>query len=178
MHDREPALLVVFIGTDAFRWHVAAIGPEATVIPLLRSDDGNLDPYRDLEPDAQLSFLRHRIAGVLQRGCDRLYPRGMKVSHFLLIADGHYPDAAEDITTHLAEHFVEWMINPPVTYLLHDGASAQDSGRDPLADLTTIAGEFPAEVAAALQASWPDLISLLQEPDSWELIARPPAQDG
>lgn len=174
MLDREPVLLVVLIETVPLRWHVAAIGSDNCVIPLLRSDDGNLDQYRDLERDEQLSFLRHRFAGVLQRGCDRLYPKGMKVSHFLLIADGHYPNAAEDITPGLAAHFVEWMINPPVTYLLHDGAFTTG----PLEGLETIAGDLSEEVASTLQDCWPKMIVLLGQPARWELIASPPQSDG
>lgn len=171
MGEREPALLVVLIETVPLRWHVAAIGDAGQVIPLLRSNDGNLDQYRDLEPDAQLSFLRHRFAGVLQRGCDRLYRQRMKVSHFLLIADGHYPNAAEDITPGLAEHFVEWMINPPVTYLMHCGDFTQVSTAGPRDQFTLVAGELPADVATMLGDSWSEIIGLLGQPDCWELIA-------
>ncbi|TWT66558.1 hypothetical protein [Allorhodopirellula solitaria] len=174
MPERQPALLVVMIDTASLRWHVAAIGSGAQVIPLLRSEDGNLDEYRDLEPDAQLSFLRHRFAGVLQRGCDRLYPKQMKVSHFLLIADGHYPDAQPDTTARLAAHFVDWMINPPVTYLLHQGEFREDSVTESLDSLETVAGELPETVAASLWAGWAEMVELLSQPDCWELIASPP----
>ncbi len=173
MADREPALLVLLIETAALSWHVAGIGPDNHVFPLLRSSDGNLDEYRDLEPDEQLSFLRHRIAGVLQRGCDRLYPKGMKVSHFLLIADGFYPNASEEITPALAAHFVEWMINPPVTYLLLHSEFTQASSASPLDVLETIAGDLPVAMAATLQESWPEMIDLLGQPEHWELIAKP-----
>ncbi len=177
MPDREPALLVVLIETVPLRWHVAAIGSDNFVIPLLRSNDGNLDQYRNLESDAQLSFLRHRFAGVLQRGCDRLYPKGMKVSHFLLIADGHYPNASEDITPGLAEHFVEWMINPPVTYLLHRSEFTQEAAAGPHDQFELVAGELPDDIAMMLGDSWSEIVALLGQPDRWELIARPPQLD-
>lgn len=177
MREREPALLVVLIETIPLRWHAAAIGAEGRVIPLLRSDNGNLDQYRGLEPDAQLSFLRHRVAGVLQRGCDRLYPKGMKVTHFLLIADGDYPNAAAGTTLGLAKHFVEWMINPPVTYLLHRAGFTQPAA-DALDEFVTVAGDFPDPIAVALQASWSEIIDLVAKPDRWELIAKPPQSTG
>lgn len=178
MRDREPALLVVLIETVSLRWHAAAIGVGGRVIPLLRSDTGNLSQYRGLEPDAQLSFLRHRVAGVLQRGCDRLYPKGMKVNHFLLIADGDYPNAAEGMTSGLANHFVEWMMNPPVTYLVHRGGFTHQPGAGELEDLITIAGDFPDQIALALQASWAEIIELVAQPGRWELIAKPPQPTG
>lgn len=178
MRDREPALLVVLIETVPLRWYAVAIGADGRVIPLLRSEDGNLDQYRGLEPDAQLSFLRHRVAGVLQRGCDRLYPKGMKVSHFLLIADGHYPNAAEETTPGLAKHFVEWMINPPVTYLLHRGGFTQQPAAVALEDLVIIAGDLPDEIDSALKNNWPEIIDLVAQPDRWELIAKPPQSAG
>lgn len=174
MRDREPALLVVLIETIPLRWYAVAIGAEGRVIPLLRSDNGNLDQYRGLEPDAQLSFLRHRVAGVLQRGCDRLYPKGMKVTHFLLIADGDYPNAAAGTTSGLAKHFVEWMINPPVTYLLHRAGFTQQPAAGALDDLETIAGDFPEPIASGLRANWSEIIGLVAQPDRWELIAKPP----
>ena len=169
MTDREPALLVVLIEAASFRWHVAGVDRGGQTIPLLQSEDGDLDEFRELEFDAQISFLRHRLAGALQRGCDRLYARKLKASRFLLIADGTFPNAAAGVTERLADHFVQWMINPPATFLLtpSEFRIRQDS------DINLIAGELPESVSAELENALPAIVSQLNQPEHWELIARP-----
>lgn len=172
MGERQPALLVVLIKPSRQCWYVGGIALSGDILPLLRSEPDNLSDYLGLEFDAQLSFLRHRIAGVLQRGCDRLFSQNLKARHFLLIADGHFQDVAESLTERLAEHFVAWMVNPPVTYLL------AQSGFTPATtnDLQLIAGEYPAEVARVVVERLPELVALLDDPDCWEVIARPQRQ--
>lgn len=169
MGDREPALLVVLIETASHRWHVAGVDSAGQTLTLLQSEDGNLDEYRGLEFDAQISFLRHRLAGVLQRGCDRLYARDLKASHFLLIADGLFPDAAEGVTERLAEHFVQWMMTPPVTFLM---VPVEFNVRQ-ASDFNIIAGELPQPVSTALNDALPTMVSQLNQSERWELIPRP-----
>ncbi len=176
MADREPVLLVVLIQSKLLSWHVGAINTGGQAIPLLRSELGNLDEYQELEFDEQLSFLRHRIAGVLQRGCDRLYAKHAKAIHFVLIADGHYLGAEEGITPRLAEHFVEWMISPPVTYFLQRADIAPRS--DPsesclprsLGEIEIVAGEMPETIAEMLRKGLPSLTDQIQHADAWELV--------
>ncbi|GAA4470717.1 hypothetical protein [Novipirellula rosea] len=169
MSDRQLAPLVVLIDTAACCWHAATFDLSGNPIPLLRSDEGNLDPYLGQPFDEQISFLRHRIAGVLQRGCDRLFARHMKASHFVLIADGNFPEADESVTPRLAEHFVQWMMNPPVVYLrAPQGFNVQDAG-----DLEVIAGDFPAEIASIVQPGLSQLVALQNDAECWERIAAP-----
>ena len=165
MTARAPVILVVLIDTKKLSWNVACISFAGEPTPLLRSASGDLDEYRGQELDNQVSFLRHRLAGVLQRGCDRLFAHQMKASHVVFIADGNYPDADEKVTRCLAEHFVQWMMNPPVTYLLSKGLAPPQINVSQV-----VAGEFPDSVAEPLKAALPKLASLLDLPDCWECV--------
>ncbi len=124
--------------------------------------------YRGLEPEAQRAWLRHCIAGVLQRGCDRLFARNMRAEHFELIAARHFPDAAEGLTEQLADHFVQWMINPPVTFLLTPPGFVDESP----VQWQLVAGELPEAIDRALHRGLPELVSELEAPAAWELIAK------
>lgn len=174
MADRAPALLIVLIENAQWRWHVAAIDTDGNAIPLLRSEVGDLDQYRDLEFDSQVSFLRHRLAGALQRGCDRLYPKNLKANHFLLIADTTFPDSADGVTQRLADHFIEWMMNPPASFYVC-GSAFRDAAPT---QFDRLAGEDEKTVFTKLEAAWPALISSFDQPDDWELISRPPKNNG
>ncbi|EMI17933.1 hypothetical protein RMSM_05135 [Rhodopirellula maiorica SM1] len=93
----------------------------------------------------------------------------MKANHFVLIADGDFPEADENVTPRLAEHFVQWMMNPPVVYLrAPQGFNVQDT-----ADLEVIAGDFPEEIASTVQAGLSQLVALQSDADCWERIATP-----
>ncbi|GAA5504992.1 hypothetical protein [Novipirellula caenicola] len=169
MSDRQAVPLVVLIDTASCCWHVGAFDASNSSIALLRSDEGNLDSYLGQPLDEQVSFLRHRIAGVLQRGCDRLFPRQMKASYFVLIADGDFPEADESVTPRLAEHFVQWMMNPPVVYLrVPKNFDVNDAK-----EIEVIAGEFPAEIASTIQAGLPQLVALRSDAECWERIPTP-----
>ncbi|WP_442511129.1 hypothetical protein SH528x_002795 [Novipirellula sp. SH528] len=169
MSDRQLAPLVVLIDTSNCLWHAGTFDASSQPVPLIRSDSGNLDAYKGQPFDEQISFLRHRLAGVLQRGCDRLFSRQMKASHFVLIADGDFPEADESVTPRLAEHFVQWMMNPPVVYLrAPQGFDVQDAG-----DLEVIAGDFPTEIASTVQTGLSQLVTLQSDSDLWERIATP-----
>jgi CheY-like chemotaxis protein len=167
--DREPALLIVLIEANSFRWNVAAVDNRGQVIPLLQSEEGDLDELEGLEIDAQVSFLRHRLAGALQRGCDRLHARQLRASRFVLIADGTFPNAASGVTQRLADHFVQWMINPPATFLLMaDRFNAADNG-----DFNLNAGTLPQTVSTTLEETLPSIVSQLDQPEQWDLVPRP-----
>jgi len=116
MTDKEPMLLTVLIETSCLRWYVAGIDLAGKPLPLLRSETGNLNPYLSLPFDDQVSFLRHRLSGVLQRGCDRLWGRQMKPCQIVFVADGPFVQADAELTARVAEHFVEWMTRPPVVF--------------------------------------------------------------
>ncbi len=169
MSERQPATFLVLIETQRQRWYAAAADVAGQAIPLMRSENGNLDAYVGLEFDEQISFLRHRLAGVLQRGCDRLYARQLKAQQFVLVADGDFPTADPGVTEALAEHFVQWMINPPVVYLRTPGQFEIHSDDD----LEVIAGELSPEATPGIRAILRDLVAKRSRPDDWELIVRP-----
>ncbi len=176
MGDRERALFVVLIQPACFCWHAGGIRSSGEAIPLLRSEPDDLIDYQQLELDAQLSFLRHRFAGVLQRGCDRLFTREMRANHFVLIADGHFRKASEALTERLGKHLTEWMMNPPVTYMLSPHGFVSRSAGDSQSiadDLHLIAGDLPSPVSDTLREGLPDLVAKLHDPNCWELILRP-----
>jgi len=164
--DRDPACLIVFIETERLRWNVAAIDQTGLAIPLLQSAPGDLKGYIGLEFDAQISFLRHRLASALQRGCDRMYVKQLKAVHFLLIADARFPNAADGITERLAEHFVQWMLNPPATFLIWNGGL---NNKNQLG-FERIDGDLPDPISAVVAAAMTCLTSQFDEPEKWELI--------
>lgn len=169
MGERQLVTFIVLIDTKRQRWYAGALDATGQTIPLMRSDDGNLDQYVGLEFDEQISFLRHRLAGVLQRGCDRLYAKQMKAQQFLLVADGDFPAADPRVTNALAEHFVQWMINPPVVYL----RTADEFDVDHAADWEVIAGELTADADESVSEAVRELAARRSRCDDWELIPRP-----
>src|ERR1700730_17021718 len=124
MDPKEPVLLLVLVETARLRWFVASIDRNGQSMPLLRSDVGDLETYRGLEFDEQLAFLRHRFCGALQRGCDRIWARGNKASHFIFGFQGLRPEATGSLPRALAEHLAEWMLTPPVVVFCAADAAA------------------------------------------------------
>jgi hypothetical protein len=111
---KTPVLLVVMVQTSRLRWFVATLGLDGTATPLVCSATGNLEKYRGLDFMEQVSFLRHRFCGVLQCGCDRLWGRGQKACQFVIAFDEPLPEPTGRLTESVADHFVQWMLNPPV----------------------------------------------------------------
>src|SRR6266849_810917 len=109
MAAKEPVLLTVLIETAKFRWYVGGIGLDGAATPLFCSEPGNLKPYVGVPFDEQVNFLRHRLSGVLQRGCDRLWGRQLKPCQIVFVADGSFVEADSKLTRRVAEHFVAWM---------------------------------------------------------------------
>lgn len=114
MPNKTPVLLLVWIETKTLRWFVASLGLDHQFTPLLCSEPGDLELYRGLDFDHQVSFLRHRLCGILQRGCDRLWPRGWKACQFVFLFEEPLPEATGTLTRTVAQHFAEWMHSPPV----------------------------------------------------------------
>src|SRR5262249_3886796 len=85
MGTKTPVVLLVLVETARLRWFVAALGLDGQAVPLLRSEEGDLEKYRGLAFDEQVAFLRHRFCGVLQRGCDRLWARDSKACQFAFV---------------------------------------------------------------------------------------------
>jgi hypothetical protein len=161
---KEPVLLVVLIETTEYAWFVAGITMTGAVHPLMRSEPENLTPYRGAAFDEQVSFLRHRLSGVLQRGCDRLWGRQMKPCQIVFVTDAPFQDASPELTQAVAEHFVQWMANPPVAFFVSHGGFAPQ-----LSQFVKLAGDISVEHQQVLHRGLSDLSSAVGHPDLWEL---------
>jgi hypothetical protein len=161
MDPKTPVLLVVLIEASRLRWFVAAIGPDGRAETLLRSDVGNLAKYRGLEFDEQVSFLRHRFCGVLQRGCDRLWGRREKACQFAFVFDEPLPEPAGRLTEAVSQHFLEWLLNPPV--VVYTGA------------LNRMAGAIDPAWEERLRAALDGLWAAREDVAAWELVPTPAA---
>jgi hypothetical protein len=168
MEAKTPVLLVVLVETVRRRWFVAEVGLDGQATPLLRSEDGDLDKYLGLDFDEQVAFLRHRFCGVLQRGCDRLWARHHKACQFVFVFDGHFPEPTGLLTEAVADHYVQWMLNPPVAVLV--SANGFDAAEGPRT--ATMAGELDPERSRLLNASLGGLLALRENADAWELARR------
>jgi hypothetical protein len=164
MEPKTPVMLVVLVETARLRWFVASIDPDGATTPLLRSEEGDLDAYRAAEFDEQVSFLRHRFCGVLQRGCDRLWARGRKAARFVLVFEGSFAEEKGDLRTAVADHFVQWMLNPPVSVFTTDPPA---EGAQPRLD--PVAGDRDGPAEALLRDRLGDLLAARADPDAWEL---------
>jgi hypothetical protein len=139
---------------------VAAIGLDGRSIPLLRSEVGDLEKYQGLDFEEQVAFLRHRLCGVLQRGCDRIWARDCKACQFVLVFEGLVPEATGALTQAVANNLTEWMLNPPVAVF----NVTRDSGR-----LEKLAGVLDALREALLFANLSDLRTARDDLSAWEL---------
>lgn len=168
--DRTPSLIVVLIIAARQQWYVAGVSAlDGSLDCLVRSDEFNLDRYRDGDEDEQVSFLRHRLSGAMQRGFDRLWAKNAKASRIVLIADDHLPAASETLWARLAEHLNLWMTQPPITFLLgtgHESIAVLD-------ELNCLVGHLGPEDQQHLAQSLPGLLRQLSSPDGWEVIAKP-----
>src|SRR4051812_48746383 len=108
MESKEPVLLVVLVETARLRWFVASLHLDGRVEPLLCSEEGDLEKYRGVEFDEQVSFLRHRFCGVLQRGCDRLWARDCKARRYVIVFEGLLPEPTGTLTQAVADHYAMW----------------------------------------------------------------------
>ncbi|MBA2112941.1 hypothetical protein [Bremerella alba] len=169
MSTKQPVLLTVFIESATFRWYVAGIDQQGITTPLLCSQEGDLSSYVGEALDQQVSFLRHRLSGVLQRGCDRLWGKMMKPCEIVFVTDSPFHEADEELTQRVADHFDQWMTSPPVVFFLIEAGSKPCSPK-----LTTIAGQIPAEWRDALDKGFPSMITKCGEKDPWELVISKP----
>jgi len=167
MVSKEPVLLIVLIQTADLRWYVAGIDLEGEPIPLVRSEAGSLGGYIGTGLDDQTSFLRHRLAGILQRGCDRLWARRKKPCQIVFLADGPFLEAAPDLTFRVAEHFVQWMTSPPVVFF----TSSDWSTGEKEFSLHRIAGDLDDQYRQSLDDGLPTLLRVLDDLSVWEVAS-------
>ena len=144
--------------------YVAGISLRGDAIPLMRSAAGNLKPYAGVSLDEQVNFLRHRLSGVLQRGCDRLWGRVMKPCQVIFVADNLFQHAEAELTQRVGDHFVAWMANPPVAFFVSENGFADKE----IPRLRQIAGDLPAEYRDAFESSLPKLSALRGDARAWE----------
>jgi hypothetical protein len=176
METKEPVILAVLVDAARLRWFVAAIHLDGTVVPLVRSEDGDLAICQGLGFDDQVSFLRHRFCGVLQRGCDRLWPVGQKACQFAFLFDGVLPGTTDELTRRVADHFVEWMLNPSVIVLTRNGEAAG------VHQPKSLAGTISRPLEEALAAGLGPLTAAAADAGAWEVSHRKgtwhPGQEG
>lgn len=162
--------MVVLVETAALRWAAAGLTLDGQPLPLVRSEAGDLEPYLGLPFDEQVSFLRHRLSGVLQRAVNHLWARQKKPCQCVFVFESKLPHAAAELTERVADHFVQWMANPPVVaFLSEDGFSAQSAAK-----LTKLAGELDQPLAVPFAESVVQLFAKLSDADAWELIPKKP----
>jgi hypothetical protein len=164
--------LTVLIETGQLRWYVGAITLDGTAIPLMSSEPGNLNPYLGVPLDEKVSFLRHRFAGVLQRGCDRLWGRQQKPCQIVFVADGLFANAEPELSGRIAEHFAVWMTNPPVVYFeRRDGFQSAEA-----AAIERVAGDLDDRSRHALAEGLASLCAATRDQAVWELVPTKPRE--
>lgn len=169
---KTPAILVLIVRSRSFNWFVAAIDHGGQAQPLLRSEPGNLRKYVGMEPDDQLSFLRHRLSGALQQAFDRLWAKDWKASHVVLLTEDELLDGSANLTQRLADHFHVWLTRPPVTCFR---APQQWAADDPprLDRLERLAGALEADQATALQTGLARVVEAMDHGELWEAASKP-----
>jgi hypothetical protein len=165
METKVPVLLIVLVETARLRWFVAGIQLDGTPLPLMCSEEGDLEHYLGLQFDEQVSFLRHRFSGVLQRGCDRLWARQQKPCQIVFLFDDLLEQDNGQLTQRVAEHFVQWMTRPPVVAFKSE--SKFDAGDSQ--SLCKLVGEMDPSLSNPLQTCLPSLLAAINDPAAWEL---------
>jgi hypothetical protein len=163
MEPKAPVMLLVLVETARLRWFVASVGLDGATAPLLRSEVDDLEKYLGLSFDEQVSFLRHRFCGVLQRGCDRLWGRNCKACQFVFVFEGLLPDATGTLTQAVAEHFTQWLLNPPAAvFNSPPGAPHPDA----------LAGRLDGPLEELLRARLGGLLAAREDLGAWELAPK------
>ena len=165
MAQKAPVMLLVLVETARLRWFLAAVDFDGRPIPLLRSEDGDLERYRGLSFDEQVAFLRHRFCGVLQRGCDRIWAQHSKACHFVFVFEELLPDPTGRLTQAVSEHFSQWMLNPPVVVFHGTGLS----GPNEVPRLDRLAGHLDQPLVVLLLARLGGLVAAQEDLGAWEL---------
>lgn len=117
MTQKELVILALQLNLPTGRWSIASIDASGSVDPLVQSVAGDLDQHTVGTDDQRTSFLRHRIAGALQRGADRLWGLTRKSELFAIEFQPVRPAQDEDLIVRVADHFCTWMVKPPVVCL-------------------------------------------------------------
>jgi len=159
MEPKTPTLLLILVEIAKLRWFAAGIGLDGTTTPLICSEPGDLEKYRGLEFDEQVSFLRHRFCGVLQRGCDRLWARNLKACQFVFVFEERLPEPTGQLTQTLAGHFAEWLLKPPVAVFAPSGTQ-----------LEKLAGTIDGPLEALFKSHLRQLLATQEDANAWETV--------
>ena len=157
-------LLLIAIETAKLRWFLVGVTPEGELLPLLRSQVGDFDNYLGAEFDDQVSFLRHRFSGVIQRGADRMIGEDRRPGRIVFLADAPFQRAGRELTDRVAEHFVQWMNNPSVVFYLGAGQAP--------GSLERLAGESDGNFDAAIDRLRPALAAAMHDSLKWDTAPR------
>jgi hypothetical protein len=168
MDIKTPVVLLVLVETAQLRWFAMGVGLDGPVIPLLCSEAGDLERYLGLDFDEQVAFLRHRFCGVLQRACDRLWTRGKKAKQFVLLFDGQLAEHSGRLTSRIAEHLAEWMLDPPIAVFSSPASLRQAEPRR----LDRLAGQIPPLWEELLYTSLDTVLVVREDPSVWELTRK------
>ena len=104
---KELVILAAQFDLVACRWSVASIDDQSVVDPLVQSLPDDLLNYRSGTFDERTSFLRHRIAGALQRGNDRLWGQQRKSELFAIEFATESVAVDGELIRRVAEHFLQ-----------------------------------------------------------------------
>jgi hypothetical protein len=173
MSSVDTPVLAIVIETAKLRWFIAGLATSGEILPLLRSQVGDFDNYLGADFDDQMTFLRHRFSGVIQRGGERMIREGLRPGRIVFLADAPFQRASRELTDRVAEHFVQWMNQPPVTFLMGDLGLATDSGAvSRPAALARLAGQSDGKLEAWLGELAPRLAAMMRDPQRWETAPR------
>jgi hypothetical protein len=159
MEPKTPTLLLILVETVQLRWFAAGIGLDGTTTPLICSEAGDLEKYRGLDFEEQVSFLRHRFGGVLQRGCDRLWARDLKACQFVFVFETRLPEPTGQLTQTLAGHFAEWLLKPPVAVFAQNGIQ-----------LEKLAGTIDPSLEELFKSHLEQLLTTQEDGNAWEMV--------
>lgn len=120
MTQKELVILAAQLDLAAGRWSVASIDAGGCVDPLVQSAVNDLAKHTIGSDDEKTSFLRHRIAGAIQRGADRLWGLTRKAELFAIQFIPVSATQDSDLIARVADHFCTWMVKPPVVCLQTD----------------------------------------------------------
>ncbi|MBI1247892.1 hypothetical protein GC197_08575 [bacterium] len=170
MPDKQPVLLTVLLECHQLRWYAASIDQAGVLTPLLCSPQHDLAGYIGQPFDDQASYLRHRLAGVLQRGCDRLWGKMMKPRQVVFVADSQFPEADPSLTQRVADHFYQWMTSPPIVFYMIAPGSPTCNPK-----LMPVVGDLLEGWQTPLDEGFPKMITKCSQSDPWELVLSKPS---
>jgi len=166
MEIKTPVVLLVVVETAHLGWFAVAISLDGQISPILCSEAGDLEGYRGLDVEEQVAFLRHRFCGVMQSACDVLWAREKKAKQFAIVFEGQLPEQTGTLTTRIAGHLAEWMLNPPVAVFY---SVSPVSMKEPTR-LDRLAGQIPPALEDLLHTSLGAVLAARGDWSLWKVV--------